>query len=186
MHRDGHQFPAEIVAVPIQLGDLFFSLFVRDITDRKQAEHKLQAQLERLDLLDRITRAVGQRQDLRSIFQVVIRSLEEQLPIDFGCMCLYDATRESLSITSIGVKSQTLGLDLALTEQAQIVIDQNGLARCVRGQLVYEADIGTSEFPFPKAACAGWTALRGDGTAAVGKQCFWCSRGRSERTQRLQ
>jgi hypothetical protein len=79
---------------------------------------------------------------------VVIRSLEEQLPIDFGCMCLCDATRESLSITNIGVNSQNLGLDLALTEQAQIAVDQNGLARCMRGQLVYEPDIGTSEFPF--------------------------------------
>jgi signal transduction histidine kinase/CheY-like chemotaxis protein len=35
-----------------------------------------------------------------------------------------------------------------LTEQAQIAIDGNGLAQCVRGQLVYERDIAKSEFPF--------------------------------------
>jgi transposase-like protein len=42
---------------------------------RKQAEAKVQAQLARLELLNRITRAIAERQNLRSIFQVVIRSL---------------------------------------------------------------------------------------------------------------
>jgi transcriptional regulator with GAF, ATPase, and Fis domain len=121
-----------------------------EIAERKGAEERNQAQLARLELLSRITHAVGERQDLRSIFQVVIRSLEEQLPIDFGCICLYDAGRQSLSITSIGARSQVLGLDLALMEQAQMAVDPNGLARCVGGRLVYEPDISESEFPFPR------------------------------------
>jgi PAS domain S-box-containing protein len=156
LHRDGREFPAEIAAVPIQLGgSMFFSLFLRNITGRKRAARKIEAQLARLDLLNRITRAVGERQDLRSIFQVVIRSLEDQLPIDFACMCLYDAARGSLLITSIGVKNQSLGLDLALREQGHIAIDENGLSRCVEGHLVYEPDISTSEFPFPKRLATG-------------------------------
>ena len=52
---------------------------IGDITDRKLAEEKLRSQLERLSLLDQITRAIGERQDLRSIFQVVVRSLEDHL-----------------------------------------------------------------------------------------------------------
>src|SRR6185437_1998294 len=48
-----------------------------DIAERNAFGVKLQRQLSRLDLLHRITRAVGERQDLRSIFQVVIRHLEE-------------------------------------------------------------------------------------------------------------
>jgi nitrate/nitrite-specific signal transduction histidine kinase len=42
-----------------------------------------------MKLLHQITRSIGERQDLRSIFQVVIRSLEDQLPVDFGAICLY-------------------------------------------------------------------------------------------------
>jgi signal transduction histidine kinase len=124
-----------------------------EIAERKGAEERAQAQLARLELLNRITHAVGERQDLQSIFQVVIRSLEEQLPIDFGCMCLYDAARESLSITSIGARSPAVGLDL--TGQAQIPVDPNGPARCLRGQLVYEPDIGASEFPLAKRLARG-------------------------------
>ena len=54
------------------------AILFNDITDRKTAQVKLQAQLERLSLLQQITRAIGERQDLPSIFQVVIRTLEDQ------------------------------------------------------------------------------------------------------------
>ena len=35
----------------------------------------------------RITRAIGERQDLESIFQVVVGSVEEHLPADFAALC---------------------------------------------------------------------------------------------------
>ena len=132
----------------------------RDITDHKIAEQKLQTQLERTNLLGQITRAIGERLDLRSIFQVVIRSLEESLPIDFGCVCLYDAQAEEVVVTCVGLRSEALAMELAMTDQAHIRIDQNGLSRCVRGQLVYEHDVSHVDFPFPqRLARAGLGAL---------------------------
>ncbi|HTP38086.1 MAG TPA: ATP-binding protein [Steroidobacteraceae bacterium] len=47
---------------------------------RKLSEQRLRAQLERMSLLDHITRAIAERQDPASIFQVVVRSVEESLP----------------------------------------------------------------------------------------------------------
>src|SRR6185295_951096 len=122
------------------------SKIARDISERKRANEKLQAQVERLNLLDQITRAVAERQDLRSIFQVVIRSLEDSLPISFGCVCIYDRIAESLTVTCVGARSEGLATQLAMTEEAKISIDQNGLARCVRGQLVYEPDLRQVDF----------------------------------------
>ncbi|MGH8269987.1 MAG: GAF domain-containing protein, partial [Steroidobacteraceae bacterium] len=126
-----------------------------DIAERKTSGVRLQQQLSRLDLLHRITRAVGERQDLRSIFQVVIRHLEEQVPIDFGCICLYDSDEEALTVTSVGARSRETALELALTEKARIPVDSNGLSRCVRGELVYEPDIASSPFPFPGTLAKG-------------------------------
>src|SRR5665213_4429438 len=123
---------------------------LRDITDRKMAERKLQTQLERLNLLGQITRAIGERQDLRSIFQVVVRSLEDSLPIDFGCVCLYDAHAAEVIVNCVGVRSEALAMELAMTHQAHISIDQNGLSQCVRGHLVYEHDVSQIPFPFPQ------------------------------------
>ena len=126
-----------------------------DIAERNSAEVKLQRQLSRLDLLHRITRAVGERQDLRSIFQVVIRHLEEQVPLEFGCICLYDPEEDVLTVTSVGAGSRETALELALTEKARVPVDRNGLSRCVRGELVYEPDIAASPFPFPATLAKG-------------------------------
>ena len=156
LHRQGHEFPIELAITPMRLGGrIFFSAFVRDITERKQAEQKLRTQLARLDLLGRTTRAIGERQDLPSIFQAVIRSLEDHLPVDFGCVCHYDALANTLTVTSVGIKSLPLALELAMSEQARIPIDQNGLSRCVHGQLVYEPDLSEVAFPFPQRLARG-------------------------------
>jgi PAS domain S-box-containing protein len=128
---------------------------IRDITDRKLAEQRLRAQVERLSLLDQITRAIGERQDLQSIFQVVVRSLEDSLPIDFGSVCLYDAAAETLTVTCVGARSGALAVDLAMPPQTRIAIDPNGLSRCVRGQLVYEEDVSQVPFPFPQRLAGG-------------------------------
>jgi signal transduction histidine kinase/ActR/RegA family two-component response regulator/HAMP domain-containing protein len=121
----------------------------------RQSRDKLQTQLVRLDLLHRIARAIGERQDLRSVFQVVIRRLEDNLPIDFGCICLYDAQEQALTVASVGTLSRAVALDIDLLEQTRIPIDHNGLGRCVKGELVYEPDISASPFPFPRRLLGG-------------------------------
>ena len=156
LHRDGHEFPIDLAVTPIRSGTvLSFSAFVRDITDRKQSQARLEAQLERLTLLDQITRAIGERQDLQSIYQVAIRSLEERLPVDFGCVCRYDAAAETLTVIRVGAHSQPLAMALAMDEQSGILIDRNGLSRCVRGALVYEPDIRDIPYPFAQRLLRG-------------------------------
>ena len=156
LHRDGREFPIDLAITPIRTGAApSFSAFVRDITDRKLAQARLQAQLERLTLLDQITRAIGERQDLQSIYQVAIRSLEERLPVDFACVCRYDAVDNALTVIRVGAYSQALAMEIAMDEQSRIEIDQNGLSRCVRGELVYEADIQQIPFPFPQRLARG-------------------------------
>jgi signal transduction histidine kinase/ActR/RegA family two-component response regulator len=126
-----------------------------EILVRRHAEQKAQAQLARLSLLHQITRAIGERQDLNSIFQVVVRSLEDQLPVDFGCLCFHDAVDHVLTVECVGIKSGALAMELAMPERSRIDIDENGLSRCVMGQLVYEPDITRSTFPFPARLARG-------------------------------
>ncbi|MBS1702256.1 MAG: PAS domain S-box protein [Armatimonadetes bacterium] len=156
IHKGGREFPIELSITPIPTGDrIEYSAFIRDITDQKLAEEKLRAQLERLNLLHHITRATGERQDIKSIFQVVVRSLEDQLPVDFGCVCLYDPLDSLLTVSSVGILSESISADLALVENSKIAIDENGLSRCVRGNLVYEPDISQVDFPFPRRLAKG-------------------------------
>ncbi len=129
-----------------------------EVNQHKLTESRLKAQLERLNLLDQITRAIGERQDLASVYQVVIRRLEDHLPIDFGCVCMYDAATEMLTVTRIGVRSEALAVQMAMTEQSRIAIGKNGLAKCVQGHLVYEPDVSKVDFPFPQ--CLARSGLR--------------------------
>jgi PAS domain S-box-containing protein len=156
LHKDGSEFPAEASISKFELGGgKVFTVILRDITERKQAERRIRGQLEHLNLLDHITRAIGERQDLRSIFQVVVRSLEDSLPIDFGCVCLHDQPANALRVTCVGVKSEALAHELTIDEKVVIGIDDNGLGRCVKGRLVYEPDIGEVRFPFPERLARG-------------------------------
>lgn len=131
-----------------------------DFEDHKQAESRLRAQLERLALLDQTTRAISQRQDLRSIFQVVVHRLEEDMPIDFGCVCLYEAARQAFRVTCVGIRSGPVAQRTGLPEGAELAVDSNGLSRCLLGQLVHESDITQSRLSFPqRLAEAGMGSL---------------------------
>ena len=118
------------------------------VSERTQAQQALQSQLVRLSLLHRITRAIRERQDLPSILQVTVRSLEEDLPIEFGCVLLYDSTAQTLEVSNVGVKGGAP--QLALGVRARIHFDSTVLSRCSRGELVYEPDLSESQLEFPR------------------------------------
>jgi PAS domain S-box-containing protein len=131
-----------------------------DIEDFVVAERKLKVQLERMHLLDSTTHAIGAHQDMRKVFEIVLHSLEDDLAIEFACICLYQSEPELLTVSCVGERSVELGTRIGVRESEQIEVDQNGLARCVHGELVYEPDITGSRFPFPaRLATAGLSCL---------------------------
>jgi signal transduction histidine kinase/ActR/RegA family two-component response regulator len=112
------------------------------------ADLKLRTQLARLDLLNHITHAIAEKQDLRSIFQVVLRTLQDHLTIDLGCIARYEPANETLTIESVSVSGEALAR--SMPEGERLLIDKNGLSRCVRGALVYEPDVAQVPYSFPQ------------------------------------
>lgn len=113
----------------------------------RENETRLRAHLARLDLLQRTTRAIAERQDLQSIYQVILRSLESDLPIDFGCVCEHDAIARTLT-----VKNVTGTSDLQIGE---IVSTQDPtLTRSAAGVLVYEPDVAAVRFALAERIAA--------------------------------
>ncbi|HEY6124671.1 MAG TPA: ATP-binding protein, partial [Steroidobacteraceae bacterium] len=161
-HKQGHWIWLEGVATNL-LDDPSVGAIVtnyRDITERLENESRLGEQMRRLALMARITRAIGERQDLRSIFQVVVRSIEEELPVDFCLIGLYEMGENRLTVACVGARTEPVASGLEMIEGTVIPIDENGLSRCVQGQLVYEPSIAESPFPFPKRlASAGMCSL---------------------------
>jgi PAS domain S-box-containing protein len=127
-----------------------------DIEDFVVSEHKLKVQLERMQLLDRATHAIGtHQQEARKVFEVVLSSLESGLDIDFGILCTYQAEPELLTVSCVGERSAEIAKRIGLAELASIEIDPDALARCLRGELVYEPDVSESRFPFPARLATG-------------------------------
>ena len=123
----------------------------RDLDARvKERTARLQEVNGRMHLLQQITHAMGERQDVLSIFQIVVSTLEERMPADFVCFFLYDRVARELNVNHVGPRSTWLAKALDMSEGAVVPIDENGLSRCVRGELVYEPDIAAIAFPFPR------------------------------------
>ena len=156
LRRDGTEFPVELsVSLLRRGGSVTYCGFITDITSRKEAQDRVHAQLARLDLLRRITHATGERQDLPSIFKVVLCRLEDQLPVAFAALCLYDRDAGRLAMTSIGPASAAAAQGMELKEHMTLPVDEGGLSRCVGGELVYEPDAGDVPFPFPQRLARG-------------------------------
>ncbi len=82
--------------------------FFTDITERALSQSGSRRRSPASTCIDNgiTTRAASVTSfDLASIFQVVVRSLEDSLPIDFGCVCLYDKSHKLLTVTCVGVNS---------------------------------------------------------------------------------
>jgi PAS domain S-box-containing protein len=130
-----------------------------DITERKGIEEKLRAQVAHLRLLDQTTRAIGERQDLRSIFQTVLSSVEEHLFVDLGCICMRGTDEQDMIVSTVGPKSLPLAERLGLHEQGAIECDAH-ISRCLTGELVYEPDIEHSKLPtYARLAQVGMRAV---------------------------
>jgi hypothetical protein len=121
-----------------------------EIGVRREAERKVQAHLDRLDLLHQIIRAIGERRDLNSLFHLVVESLERELPADLVCLCLHDIVDHTLVVARVGHCNRKPEFDLGLFDRARIDIDANGLSSCAAGAFVYEPDIRQVEFALPR------------------------------------
>ncbi len=128
------------------------------LAEIQQSEARLHMQLGHLSLLQHITRAIGDRHDLASIFRVVLQNVETTLPIDFGCICQYDADSAELTVTTVGATSARHAGPLGLAEGTRLPAAGNGLEDCVAGRLIHEPD--TLAVPFPMTQCLAAAGLR--------------------------
>ncbi|PYN42904.1 MAG: hypothetical protein DMD95_15425 [Candidatus Rokuibacteriota bacterium] len=71
LHRDGREFPVELSISPVSLaGGTTFSAFVRDITERKQAEAAIQQHTAMVKLLQMVALAANEAPTPRDALQI--------------------------------------------------------------------------------------------------------------------
>jgi signal transduction histidine kinase/CheY-like chemotaxis protein len=147
---DRHDYRVRAAPVGINELDDLTNAFNHMLGQTEQYERRMDAQLGRLALLQEITHSIGSRHDLNSIFQVVLRSLEDHLPIDFGCVCLHSTAEEAVTVESVGAASEKLCEALGLKLATKIPIGHNGLYRAMNGTLICELDTALVDSPFTR------------------------------------
>lgn len=116
----------------------------RDITERKQAEQQSDAQLSRMSLLNQITRAIGNRHDLDSIYQVVTNTIENELPADFCLTASYSEQNGSITFRSLGKQTENAANKVGFFLHESIPARGVHLDRALLGEFVYQPNLSGS------------------------------------------
>ena len=111
-----------------------------EVNERRRAETALQEQFTRMKLLNQITHAISERQDLESVLYVVLRQLEDHLAVDLGIVSLFDKTAETLNVAALRLKNPMLAGKLDLREGMVMTLEQTGLRVCKHGEAVVTPD----------------------------------------------
>ena len=99
--KNGEIIDVEISSHTLQLENREAALVVaQDITERKQAEHKVKTQLKRISALNEIDRAIGSSLDMRLSLEVLLSEVLSQLGVDATCVLLLDPHSQSLEFVA--------------------------------------------------------------------------------------
>ncbi|MFP4316514.1 MAG: ATP-binding protein [Desulfovibrionales bacterium] len=108
------------------------------MTDKRTMESRLQ----RLNLLNEITRAIALRQDLESIFHIALKRIEENLPVDFCSIWMCDPPCEDMTVVSCGPASAVLAQHIQVEKGNVIPLAETALSRCMTGESTYVPMLG--------------------------------------------
>ena len=115
-----------------------------DMTHIRESERRSNAQLTRMNLLNEITRAIGNRHDLESIYQVVTNSLEQQLPADFCLTASYCEQDGTISFRSFGNATEEAANRVGFFLNIAIPAKGVHLDQALLGKFVYQPDLERS------------------------------------------
>jgi signal transduction histidine kinase/ActR/RegA family two-component response regulator/uncharacterized membrane protein affecting hemolysin expression len=138
---------AELRALTDAFNQMLTEVQGHEITLSSNAQRQ-RLQLDRLDLLNRITRAIGERQDLPSIFRVVLHNLDVNLSIDAGCVLLHTEGDTELQVAGVRTKAEFASLGLVVGETRLPLLEN--LQEALRGSLIYEPDLSTIDDSFAR------------------------------------
>ncbi len=123
---------------------------VQDVTERVEAEARLQLQLSRTELLNHIVRATDERLDLDRIFRVVCDNIESRFSTVFSAALLFDPQTQTFTVAHLGTQGTARGAQVGLNEGDVLQLPDSGLARCSGGELLYEPALADSAFDWPR------------------------------------
>jgi signal transduction histidine kinase/ActR/RegA family two-component response regulator len=116
-----------------------------EVLERQRAEVMLRQQVERMSLINQITRAVAERVELASVFHVLLGHLEDRLGIDFGSACTFTPERGEFIVVAHGPNSAGLAVAAGQRIGEPLPLSPAFLAACEQGEIFPLIGSGSSE-----------------------------------------
>lgn len=127
----------------------------------------LSQQMTRIGLLNEITYAVAARQDLASIVAVLLRELEDRLPVDYASFYFFDAEKDCFKLVGRGPKAKPMADEIGMTPE--LPVGDTPFRPAISGEIVYVPDVSKVALPLSqRAAAAGMRACVGAPLVAGG------------------
>lgn len=129
LHASGREFLAEASISQITVGsEKIYTVIMRDVTERKLAEQRIQLQLQRLSALRAIDMAISSTFDMQISLDILLRETLAQLGVDAAAVLLLDPV--TLTLRYAGGKGftsfemQQVALDLRDTTAGQAALER--------------------------------------------------------------
>ncbi len=111
-----------------------------DVSEIRGVQRRIESQLARMELLQQITHAIGERDDLDSIHRAVCEQLARQMPAAFVAVAEQGQGACSLRIRHVAATAHELAQCAGLSEGTCLGSASGRIAQALGGALVYEAD----------------------------------------------
>ncbi|QDX24656.1 PAS domain S-box protein [Sphingomonas suaedae] len=111
-----------------------------DITAQKSAEALLALKVQRLKLLDEITRAIARRHDIASIFQAAVVAVEEQFDADLALIGRVAPSGATIEVAQMGPQTHRYRDAFGLSIGREIRATGNPVADCIAQRELIHVD----------------------------------------------
>lgn len=97
--KNGKEFPVSVSFAEVaKNGQTLFTGFIRDITDRQQAEEMRVAQVRQAAVRAEVSAQFGEREDLKTILRRCVETIAGHLGAAFACIWILDGARTLLEL----------------------------------------------------------------------------------------
>ncbi len=165
LHRHGHEFPVELTIVPIPKGDsYFFSVFIRDITERTRAQEALSQETAYIELLQRVAIAANEASSVEQAFQACLGLICAHTKWPVGHVYLRsDSQEDSLAPTTLWYLENEAEFE-TFRQVTERIVFRSGIGlpgRVLKSrQPIWVTDV-TKDSNFPRARLAKDIGVKG-------------------------
>ena len=123
---------------------------ITDVSHLLEMTRQSESQLLKMNLLNKITQAIGRRSDIDHIYSVVVSALEKELPSDFCFMGAYDHVKQTVAIKSFSEITRVMAGSIGVNELTQFDLSGTHLEVACAGEFVYQEQMAESFCPIAR------------------------------------